>query len=74
MVSFCFWNYLLTNSSRLFNNIGRIGIGLAIVGGVINSMLYNVDGGHRAAIFDRFQGVKLDVTEEGTHFMISWLH
>ncbi|CAF1395047.1 unnamed protein product [Rotaria sordida] len=52
----------------------RIGIGLAIVGGVINSMLYNVDGGHRAAIFDRFQGVKLDVTEEGTHFVISWLH
>ncbi|CAF1156187.1 unnamed protein product [Rotaria sordida] len=53
-------------SSRLFNNIeefsvlGRIGICLAIVGGVINSMLYN--------------GVKLDVIEEGTHFMISWLH
>ncbi|CAF0836967.1 unnamed protein product [Rotaria sordida] len=39
-------------SSRLFNNIGRIGIGLGIGGGVINSMLYN----------------------EGTHFMISWLH
>ncbi|CAF4215672.1 unnamed protein product [Rotaria sordida] len=54
-------------SSRLFNNIG-------IGGGVINCMLYNVDDGHRAAIFDRFQGVKLDVIEEGTHFMISWLH
>ncbi|CAF4332610.1 unnamed protein product, partial [Rotaria sordida] len=25
-----------------------------IGGGVINSMLYNVDDGHRAAIFDRF--------------------
>ncbi|CAF1510733.1 unnamed protein product, partial [Rotaria sordida] len=33
-----------------------------------------VDGGHRDIIFDRFQGVKLDVIEEGTHFMISWLH
>ncbi|CAF4238137.1 unnamed protein product, partial [Rotaria sordida] len=32
------------------------------------------DGGHRNIIFDRFQGVKLDVIEEGTHFMISWLH
>ncbi|CAF4286179.1 unnamed protein product, partial [Rotaria sordida] len=32
------------------------------------------DGGHRNVIFDRFQGVKLDVIEEGTHFMISWLH
>jgi len=61
-------------SSRLFNNIGRIGIGLVIAGGVINSMLYNVDGGHRAVIFDRFQGVKPDVIGEGTHFMIPWLH
>ncbi|CAF4320783.1 unnamed protein product, partial [Rotaria sordida] len=61
-------------SSRLFNNIGRIGIGLAIADGVINSMVYNIDDRHRAVIFDRFQSVKLDVIEEGTHFMISWLH
>jgi len=60
-------------SSRLFNAIGRLGIGLAIAGGVVNSMLYNVDGGHRAVIFDRFQGVKPDVIGEGTHFMIPWL-
>ena len=33
-----------------------------------------VDGGHRAVIFDRFQGVKPDVIGEGTHFMIPWLH
>ncbi len=73
-----------------FGYLGRIGIGLAIAGGVINSMLYNgnkskenfvngwicvlVDGGHRAVIFDRFQGVKPDVIGEGTHFMIPWLH
>ncbi|CAF1563295.1 unnamed protein product [Rotaria sordida] len=57
-----------------FSVLGRTGIGLAIVGGVINCMLYNVDGGHRNVIFDRFQGVELDVIEEGTHFMISWLH
>ncbi|CAF0995920.1 unnamed protein product [Rotaria sordida] len=61
-------------SSRLFNNIGRIGICLAIVGDVINSMLCNVDDGHRDVIFDHFLGVKLDVIEKGTHFMISWLH
>ncbi|CAF4270233.1 unnamed protein product, partial [Rotaria sordida] len=52
-------------SSRLFNNIGRIGICLAIAG---------VADGHRAVFSDRFQSVKLDVIEEGTHFMISWLH
>ena len=33
-----------------------------------------VDGGHRAVIFDRFQGVKPNVVGEGTHFMIPWLH
>ncbi|CAF1460419.1 unnamed protein product [Rotaria sordida] len=61
-----------SNSLKLneeFGVLGRIGIGLAIVGGVIN-----FDGGHRNIIFDRFQCVKLDVIEEGTHFMISWLH
>jgi len=28
-------------AQKLFNSIGRLGIGLAIAGGVINSMLYN---------------------------------
>ncbi|CAF1352774.1 unnamed protein product, partial [Rotaria sordida] len=43
---------------------------------MVSSRLFNniVADGHRAVIFDRFQGVKLDVIEEGTHFMISWLH
>lgn len=36
--------------------------------------MFLVDGGHRAVIFDRFQGVKPDVIGEGTHFMIPWLH
>ncbi len=33
-----------------------------------------MDGGHRAVIFDRFQGIKQEVIGEGTHFMIPWLH
>ncbi|CAF1293572.1 unnamed protein product [Rotaria sordida] len=57
-----------------FSVLRRIDIGLGIGGGVMNSIFYNVDDGHRDVIFDRFQGVKLDVIEEGTHFMISWLH
>ena len=35
--------------------------------------LFSVEGGHRAVIFDRFQGVKPDVTGEGTHFLIPWV-
>merc|ERR1719316_2174460 len=35
--------------------------------------MYNVDGGFRAVMFDRLQGVKQAVTGEGTHFRIPWL-
>merc|ERR1712025_705918 len=52
---------------------GQIGMGLAIGGAVVNSALYNVDGGHRAVMFDRFTGVKPAVIGEGTHFMIPWV-
>lgn len=34
--------------------------------------LYNVDGGHRAIVFNRIDGVKDKVYPEGTHFMIPW--
>lgn len=57
-------------ATQFFNNIGKLGLGLAVVGGVVNSALYNVDGGQRAVIFDRFQGVKNIVIGEGTHFII----
>lgn len=53
--------------------IGQIGMGLGLVGSVINSALFNVDGGYRAVIFDRFQGIKKDVIGEGTHFFIPWV-
>merc|ERR1712062_822345 len=36
-------------------------------------MGYNVDGGHRAVMFDRFRGILPAVTWEGTHFMIPWV-
>ena len=39
-----------------------------------NKTPIEVDGGHRAVIFDRFQGIKEEVIGEGTHFMIPWLH
>ncbi|KAL3502700.1 hypothetical protein ACH5RR_037149 [Cinchona calisaya] len=39
--------------------------------GVANS-LYNVDGGHRAIVFNRVIGIKDKVYPEGTHLMIPW--
>lgn len=47
------------------DTIGRIGLAMAVCGGVANSALYNVEGGHRAVIFDRFTGIKKTVVNEG---------
>jgi len=55
---------------KLANQLTKVGLGIAVAGGVVNSALYNVDGGHRAVIFDRLAGVKDQVKGEGTHFMI----
>merc|ERR1712055_1172952 len=60
-------------AAQLFNRLGQVGMGLAIGGAVVNSALFNVDGGHRAVMFDRFTGVKPAVVGEGTHFMIPWV-
>lgn len=59
--------------AAILNRLGQLGMGVAIGGAVINSALFNVDGGHRAVIFDRFQGIKKEVVGEGTHFMIPWV-
>ncbi|KAH8297942.1 hypothetical protein KR018_001902 [Drosophila ironensis] len=60
-------------AAQFFNRIGQLGLGVAVLGGVVNSALYNVEGGHRAVIFDRFTGIKQNVVGEGTHFFIPWV-
>ncbi|KQK20202.1 prohibitin-2, mitochondrial [Brachypodium distachyon] len=46
-------------------------LGGAAVYAATNSF-YNVEGGHRAIVFNRIQGIKDRVYPEGTHFMIPW--
>ncbi|XP_014779632.1 prohibitin 1 isoform X1 [Octopus bimaculoides] len=60
-------------AQKLFNTIGKIGLGLVAVGGIVQTALFNVDGGHQAVIFDRFRGVQDNVIGEGTHFLIPWV-
>lgn len=38
-----------------------------------SASIYDVRGGTRAVIFDRLSGVKEDVKNEGTHFLVPWL-
>jgi prohibitin 1 len=51
----------------------RYAVPAAIGFGILQSSLYDVKGGTRAVIFDRLQGVKENVVNEGTHFLIPWL-
>ncbi|CAI2307635.1 unnamed protein product [Caenorhabditis sp. 36 PRJEB53466] len=60
-------------AQKLLGRLGTVGVGLSIVGGIAQTALYNVDGGQRAVIFDRFSGVKNEVVGEGTHFLIPWV-
>merc|ERR1711892_645979 len=60
-------------AAQLLNRLGQLGGGVAVAGAVVNSALFNVGGGHRAVIFDRFAGIKQTVVGEGTHFMIPWV-
>ncbi|KAF6986429.1 hypothetical protein CFC21_004190 [Triticum aestivum] len=49
---------------------------LGLLGGAAlylgNQTLYNVEGGHRAIVFNRLEGIKDKVYPEGTHIVIPW--
>ncbi|KAK9221585.1 hypothetical protein WN944_010012 [Citrus x changshan-huyou] len=51
-------------------------IKVGIIGGIglyaAANSLYNVEGGHRAIMFNRITGVKDKVYPEGTHLMVPW--
>eukprot|EP00617_Octactis_speculum_P022717 CAMPEP_0185760188 /NCGR_PEP_ID=MMETSP1174-20130828/19035_1 /TAXON_ID=35687 /ORGANISM="Dictyocha speculum, Strain CCMP1381" /LENGTH=276 /DNA_ID=CAMNT_0028440893 /DNA_START=40 /DNA_END=870 /DNA_ORIENTATION=+ len=57
----------------LLTRIGRVSLAAAGTGFVANNVLYSVDGGQRAVIFDRFQGVLPDARSEGTHLKIPFI-
>ncbi|KAL6779038.1 POC17 [Auxenochlorella protothecoides x Auxenochlorella symbiontica] len=46
-------------------------VGGAAVYGIANS-LFNVEGGHRAIVFNRIGGLSDEVKPEGTHLMLPW--
>ncbi|KAK6927592.1 Band 7 domain [Dillenia turbinata] len=49
---------------------------LGIAGGIgaygVSNSLYNVEGGYRAIVFNRLEGIKNKVYPEGTHLIIPW--
>ncbi|KAK9848655.1 hypothetical protein WJX84_000333 [Apatococcus fuscideae] len=51
--------------------VRALAVGGVVIYGAANS-LFNVEGGHRAIVFNRLVGLKEKIYEEGTHFMIPW--
>lgn len=47
--------------------------GASLLGYLGYESVFNVEGGHRAVIFNRFSGVKNEVAGEGTHFLIPFI-
>jgi prohibitin 1 len=67
----------MANAVTQLARLLRVGGGVALIGGAgvfVNSeFLYNVDGGERVVIFDRFRGIVPDVKGEGTHVKIPYI-
>jgi prohibitin 1 len=59
--------------AQALSGIYRAAIPLAIGASLVQASMYDVKGGTRAVIFDRYSGVKDTVVNEGTHFLIPWL-
>eukprot|EP00624_Nannochloropsis_granulata_P006063 evm.model.NODE_4407_length_63659_cov_22.504595.5 len=54
----------------LLGRVARLGAGVAGAAFVGNNFLFNVEGGYRAVVFDRFNGVLPKPLEEGTSIVI----
>lgn len=59
-------------SAAAATNLARVlvGGGLAVYG--FANSLFNVEGGHRAIVFNRLMGIKEEIYQEGTHLMVPW--
>lgn len=60
-------------SQRIAETISRIAIPAGIAITLAQYSIYDVEGGKRAVIFDRLNGVQQQVIGEGTHFLVPWL-
>ncbi|PVH16433.1 prohibitin-1 [Candidozyma duobushaemuli] len=60
-------------SKRVLDRISSLALPAGLAFAVLQSAMYDVEGGKRAVIFDRLSGVKSRVIGEGTHFVIPWL-
>lgn len=63
----------MANAARALNFMYRMAVPATAGAFLVSQSIFDVKGGSRAVIFDRLSGVKEDVINEGTHFLIPWL-
>ncbi|RGP73410.1 prohibitin-1 [Fusarium longipes] len=63
----------MAGAARALNFMYRLAVPASAAVFLGSQALYDVKGGTRAVIFDRLSGVKEEVVNEGTHFLIPWL-
>src|ERR1700730_13101196 len=59
--------------AQVLNAVYKYAVPLAVGISFAQASIYDVKGGTRAVIFDRLSGVKEQVVNEGTYFLIPWL-
>jgi|UniRef100_K3WAJ3 prohibitin 1 len=57
-------------AARFLNRVAGLGTAVGLGGFLVQECIYDVDGGHRAVIFDRKDGILKKCVGEGTHFKI----
>lgn len=60
-------------AANVLGSVYKWAVPATIAFSIANASIYDVKGGTRAVIFDRLGGVKDQVVNEGTHFLIPWL-
>ncbi|GAB4817837.1 hypothetical protein N2152v2_004883 [Parachlorella kessleri] len=58
--------------ANLLSRVARYSVLLGVGGSALQASLYTVDGGERAIMYDRIQGVLEKPVGEGTHVRIPW--
>ncbi|POR39296.1 Prohibitin-1 [Tolypocladium paradoxum] len=63
----------MATAARALNWMYRMAVPVSAGAFLVSQSIFDVKGGTRAVIFDRIAGVKDEVINEGTHFLVPWL-
>jgi regulator of protease activity HflC (stomatin/prohibitin superfamily) len=63
----------MANLTNALKGVYTLAVPAVLGASLFQASIYDVKGGTRAVIFDRYSGVKDTVVNEGTHFLIPWL-